>query len=102
MSAKAGTIQGTQTGASIGAWIAAIVLATVIAVGLLAVVASSRTSQPVPTTAKVENTVPVGMSHVGPKAGTTVPVGFSHVAPTAGARPWRPIVVNGSVCHQCL
>jgi hypothetical protein len=87
MSTKAGTIQGTQTGASIGAWIAAIVLATVIAVGLLAVVTSSRTSQPVPTTAKVENTVPVGMSHV---------------APTAGARPWRPIVVNGSVCHQCL
>ena len=87
MSTKAGTIQGTQAGASIGAWIAAIVLATVIAVSLFAVITSSRTSQPVPTTAKVETTVPVGFSHVGPKA---------------AGQPWQPIVVNGSLCHQCL
>ena len=87
MSTKAGTIQGTQTGASIGAWIAAILLATVIVVSLFAVATSRGTSQPAPTTAKVENTVPVG---------------FSHVAPTTAGQPWQPIVVNGSICHQCL
>ena len=88
MSTKAGTIQGTQTGVSrTGAWFAAILLATVIIVALFAMNKSGGTSQPAPTTAKVE---------------ATVPVGFGHVPPTTGGTARQPIVVNGSVCHQCL
>ena len=105
MSAKAGTIQGTQTGVPNGAWITAILLTAMIAVALFAVNTSGRTSQTAPITAKVETTVPVGFSHVAPSTAqveTTVPVGFSHVAPTTGGKQLQPIVINGSVCHQCL
>jgi hypothetical protein len=84
MSTKAGTIQGAQTGTSwAGGRIAAFLLAVVLAVTLFAMNRSSGTSQPAPTTAKVE---------------TTVPAGFGHVAPAT--QPRMPIV-NGSICHQC-
>lgn len=106
MSARAGTIQGTQDGVSTGAWITAILLATMIAVTLFAMNTSSRTSDSAPTTARLESTVPVGFSHVAPGTTTgsesTVPVGFSHVAPTTVGEPYQPIVVNGTACHQCL
>ena len=104
MSAKAGTIQGTQNTVSTGAWIAAILVATAIVVALFAMNRSSETREPATTTAKLEATVPVGFSHVAPitaKLEATVPVGFSHVAPTTGDEPWQPIDVNGSACNQC-
>lgn len=88
MSAKAGTIQGTQTGVGwAGARIAAILLAVVLTVTMFAMTRGGSSGDTVPAGARFEETQSGGGYTAGVPAGTL---------------PARePIVIGSDVCHQC-
>jgi hypothetical protein len=91
MSAKAGTIEGTQRGVSwTGAWIAALFLTAILAFSLFAVNRSSGTADKVPATARFEvsDQMAGGPSRIGHGAAKAAPAS-------------QGIVIGNTVCHQC-
>jgi hypothetical protein len=93
MSVNAQGISGTKTGFTwSGAWIAAILLAMLFAVSLFAV--NNGGGQVIDRAPASAGSVLGDQLSGGP---STIPRGAAH---DGGAR-WQPIVVNGTVCHQC-
>ena len=90
MSAKAGTIQGTQTGVSwTGGWIAAVLLTLLLAVTLFAMTRGSGPADTAPAGARVGVTQQLGGGGPDPRvADTTLPA-------------QQPIMIEDYVCHQC-
>jgi hypothetical protein len=91
MSAKAGTLEGTQQRMSWnGAWIAALLLTAILALSLFAVNRSGGAVEKVPATAKFEVSTggPGGPSRLAHQAAKAVPAS-------------EGIMIGGTLCHQC-
>jgi hypothetical protein len=89
MSAKAGTIQGTQTGVSwTGGWIAAILLTVLLTVTLFAMTRGGTAAKtPASTRFQVTEQLSGGRNATGVTS-RTLPGG-------------QPIMVGSYACHQC-
>ena len=89
MSAKGGTIQGTQTGVSwAGARIAAVLLTVVLAVTLFAMTRGASSTDTEPASTRLEVTQQSGARNDMGVPASTLPA-------------LQPIVIGSYTCHQC-
>ncbi len=86
-----GTIRATKSVERTAGWIFALILAVLFAVSLIATTGPGRTVDRAPAAPAFS----VGDQLAGG------PATVKRVASPDDGTAWQPIVVNGSVCHQC-
>ena len=112
MSTQYGTLSHRKT-VQVPMWLIIALIVGAVAIGVGYTVERSQGSGAVATTT-TQAVFPAGLETSGVIPTTNGAVVFpggletsgvlpttSHVAPTTADTPWRPIVINGSACHQC-